>query len=285
MQLTQKDLQLAISPKTAEPKRPMTPCEVVARPRDISRDPPDTTTSRRRRFLRTTPRAQTSTSCQRRVPCETSVTLLALPQRIRATSSTTLSGVASPRTTPRQRTLSSFYVHWSKGSKSTSGSESAPETEPASRWVGNHVQLRECQYPATWDGHVVTSREYDVLINKWQAQGLRWVSCSDGQMCSRAVQSGLSRFGEPVYIARTLSPVLTQCLGIFRPSTGLCYIPWRGKEVTSSTYELLCHPVRLPARLNITTLSPTTIISPAGLKILTLRNPVRPSSAATFTVQ
>ncbi|XP_060565755.1 uncharacterized protein LOC132724822 [Ruditapes philippinarum] len=118
---------------------------------------------------------------------------------------------------------------------------------------------------------------HETLMKQWALQGYQWFSCSDGQMPSRAVQRGYSRAGEPLYIARAMSPGNTHCLGIFHPSSGQCYFCWRGREYRSSTYDILCQMPKLKNRATAITTPVTSETATFGdtMKVMTLRSPLK----------
>ena len=67
----------------------------------------------------------------------------------------------------------------------------------------------------TWNGRVITRRKYEMLTTKWNHNGLMWIACSNGKFNSKAVQGGQTRSGEPLYIARALSPGFNMSMGKF----------------------------------------------------------------------
>lgn len=173
--------------------------------------------------------------------------------------------------------------------KSTPIPRLTPErTEYSYTFTGRHL------LPGPLSGHVSTSRRTssehqqtsrcyvsaDWLITQWRLQGYQWAVCSNGQMPSRPVQSGTSRFGEPLYIARALSPGMMQCLGTFIPSSQKCYIMWKGCVTSVSEYEILCQKPKLQnstTPVNSTVETSLSYLS-QSLKVMTLRSPLKLSN-------
>ena len=75
------------------------------------------------------------------------------------------------------------------------------------------VKVKYATNLSTWNGHEATTKEYERVTNLWSTQGLHWINCSGGEMCSRAVEGGHTRSGEPLYIARALTPDKNKCIG------------------------------------------------------------------------
>ncbi|XP_052792974.1 uncharacterized protein LOC128226902 [Mya arenaria] len=132
------------------------------------------------------------------------------------------------------------------------------------RWSADH---------ASWLGCDASNPAYHDLVNQWHLQGLHWIACADGQMPIRPVKGGHTRSGEPLYIARTLNPAMKLCIGTFRPSTGLCYVEWRGRQHRTDHYEVLCYRSKLQARA-VLPVSSTPDLS-GTLQVLSMKSPLK----------
>ncbi|XP_052245074.1 uncharacterized protein LOC127854114 [Dreissena polymorpha] len=128
---------------------------------------------------------------------------------------------------------------------------------------------------ATWCGFDTSNPAYRDLIHHWYLRGMHWIACSDGQMPSRPVQGGHTRSGEPLYIARTLNPVMKLCIGTFRPSTGFCSIEWRGRQYQSDHYEMLCYRSKLQSRATATSGPFPSDLLAETLKVQSFKSPLR----------
>jgi hypothetical protein len=67
---------------------------------------------------------------------------------------------------------------------------------------------------------------------------LTWVEAGDGQIPNGALQGGMSKDKEPLYIGRTLIDGAT-AIGMILPSRGTCSAPYGGDEVCQPKYEVL----------------------------------------------
>ena len=72
------------------------------------------------------------------------------------------------------------------------------------------------------------------------AHAISWVSAENGRIPSDAIASGHERNGEPLFICRANYEGGVH-IGKIHHAFGACNIPYGGKEVQVSSYEVLVH--------------------------------------------
>jgi hypothetical protein len=85
-----------------------------------------------------------------------------------------------------------------------------------------------------WGGVEHGKNEYEVLTGC----EVEWVHASGGQVPDRALPSGETEEGEPLFVGRT-SHEGTMTVGKVQQSHGVCYIPYGGEELSFPDYEVL----------------------------------------------
>lgn len=93
-----------------------------------------------------------------------------------------------------------------------------------------------CYLP--WDGKEHALREYEVLTSVGDT-GLDWIYASCGHYPSNAIQGGMTKNGEKLFIGRAHHHG-SQVIGKVHPSHHTLYIPFDGDEVSIKNYEVLC---------------------------------------------
>ena len=93
-----------------------------------------------------------------------------------------------------------------------------------------------CYVP--WGGRENGHPDYQALVVSAGCE-LVWISTQGDQIPTGAVQGGVTRDGEPLYIGRHEHQG-SWVVGKVQPSHGVLYIPFGGEEVPFASYEILC---------------------------------------------
>ncbi|XP_023036986.1 uncharacterized protein LOC111519609 [Drosophila willistoni] len=84
------------------------------------------------------------------------------------------------------------------------------------------------------NGKVHKITKYELLVGN----SFAWAPCDNGRIPSKAVTTGNTRDGEPLYIGRGFH-ANSLIVGKVHPSHGCLYVPYGGNEIRLSSYEVL----------------------------------------------
>ncbi|EDV33113.1 uncharacterized protein Dana_GF23006 [Drosophila ananassae] len=97
------------------------------------------------------------------------------------------------------------------------------------------IPSKGCAYVAH-DGHEHQKGQYEILVGHHYS----WVPSSNGHVPHRAVESGHTRSGEPLFVGRG-HHAGSLVVGKVHRSHGCLYIPFGGQEIKIHNYEVLVH--------------------------------------------
>lgn len=107
------------------------------------------------------------------------------------------------------------------------------------------------------------------------------ISYSEVNRASSKVCRGYHRVFNETFVTVSVTPCTTLISGAFRPSTGRCHIQWRGHELRSDEYEILCYRSRLQD--GAPRFRPRLPKLDDVLKVQSLRNPLKVGKKMAFS--